>query len=126
MTWPVALNMGDCTLAAAVQAGVVARADARVGRVQVMERCRKRRQVVLGRLAALALGGTFWHTLQRLGSDSLGTIVVVRVGVWVWDQGHCRFGGVEWPIASSLPNGGPAKAPSFLRARFYLSDSRLT
>jgi hypothetical protein len=119
MARPIALDMRNCTLAATVQAGVVARANARVGRIQVMECCRKRREVVLRRLAVLALCGTCRQALRRLGSYSLATIGVVRVGVWVWDQGHCRLGGVEPTIASSLPNSGPAGTPSFFQGPLF-------
>jgi predicted lysophospholipase L1 biosynthesis ABC-type transport system permease subunit len=110
MAWPVALDMRDGTLAAAVQAGVVARADARVCRVEIVECCGKRRQVVLGRLAVPTLERTPWWARYQLGFSSVGLIVLARVRVWILDQGHCRSGTVL---------SGPSLRHSAQRLHFY-------
>lgn len=55
MAWPITFHMRDCPLTAAMQAGIIACADARIRGVEVVECCRERRQVVVAALATFAL-----------------------------------------------------------------------
>lgn len=55
MAGPITFHVRDCPLATAMQAGVVACADARICGVEVVECRRERRKVISTGLAALAL-----------------------------------------------------------------------
>jgi hypothetical protein len=76
-----------------------------------MECSRKRWQVILGRLAVLALPSTLGRARYQPGRYTLGIMFLVGIGVWILNQGHCGLGsGGRWAIASSLPQRGPTSS----------------